>query len=546
MLKQVASEARRLYSSSLEHGIYSDGRKPESKFFINDKTVSREHARVDVGFAELCEVTDLDSRNGTLVNGRRITEKTGLKVGDIVMFGQVECKVVAGDAISSASPTRPRSALFSDRDLEKSVFLSINEALKPLPSKVTDLPDVLPTIFEMAKILVLPEPKEEMMDKALKLVSRVIPAQRLAVLTMDENGELAPSACLLPGGKDLGSFNLSRTIVEEILNEKNSILIDPKDDPRFAGQQSIIASEINSAMAVPLFDEGVVLGILYVDTTNPLKRYNDDYLRLLATFGNLIASRLLNYELMHERQEKQVFEAELKRASAIQRNLLVKATPSIAGYSIYAFQEQCRMVGGDLYDVAILPDGRLLLMVADVSGKGMGGALLMSNILASFRILYSEENFTLARAVRQVSLQLFNYSAPEDFATLFIGLVNPTDSTLSFINAGHNPPLVIHPDGKLDYLQPCGTMIGAFDFSDWEEQRIPMNTGDQLLVFTDGVVEADRHGTQYGDARLERILVDNRLLEPVEQISRIMNDVITFVEDSPRSDDITMLMLKKG
>jgi serine phosphatase RsbU (regulator of sigma subunit) len=545
MLKLVGTDGRRLYSWELEPGSYSVGRNPDSNFFINDKTVSREHARFEVLDQEKCRVTDLGSRNGTVVNGRRIEKAADLKIGDLVMFGQVEFKVSTGEPGASAT-TRPKSLLLSDRDPEKSVFLSINEALKPLPSKVTDLPDVLPTIFELAKILVLPEPKEEMLNRALKLVSRVIPAQRLAVLTMDEQGEVVPSAYLLPGGKDPGSFNLSQTIVEEILNEKNSILIDPLEDPRFAGHESIIASDINSAMAVPLFDEGVVLGILYADTTNPIKRYNDDYLRLLATFGNLIASRLLNYELMRDREEKHVFEAELKRASTIQRNLLVKSTPTISGFTVHAFQEQCRMVGGDLYDVTVLPDGKLLFMVADVSGKGMGGALLMSNILASFRILYSEDNFSLSRAVKQVSLQLFRYSAPEDFATLFIGLVDPADSSLTFINAGHNPPLLVHPDGKFEYMQPGGTMIGAFDFSDWEEGKIIMNTGDLLLVFTDGVVEADCHGAQYGDDRLENILVANRSMPPVNQIEKIMDDVITFVEDSPRSDDITMLMLKKG
>ncbi len=544
-MKLVGTDGRRLYSWDLEPGTYTVGRNPDSDFFINDKTVSREHARFEVIEPAGYRVTDLSSRNGTLVNGRRIDSPVDLKPGDMVMFGQVEFKLSSGDG-SATSTTKPKSLLLADRDPEKSVFLSINEALKPLPSKVTDLPDVLPTIFEFAKILVLQEPKEQMLDRALNLVSRVIPAQRLAVLSRDEQGEVIPAACILPEGKDPGSFNLSRTIIEEILNEKNSILIDPQDDPRFAGHESIIASEINSAMAVPLFDEGVVLGILYVDTTNPIRRYNDDYLRLLATFGNLIASRLLNYELMRDREEKQVFEAELKRASTIQRNLLVKATPTVPGFTINAFQEQCRMVGGDLYDVTVLPDGKLLFMVADVSGKGMGGALLMSNILASFRILYSEDNFSLSRAVKQVSLQLHRYSAPEDFATLFIGLVDPTDNSVTFINAGHNPPMLVHPDGKFDLLQPGGTMIGAFDFSDWEEGKIVMNTADQLLVFTDGVVEADCHGAQYGDERLERILTTNRNLPPADQISKIMDDVISFVQDSPRSDDITMLMLKKG
>ena len=130
------------------------------------------------------------------------------------------------------------------------------------------------------------------------LVSKVIPAERIAVLSHTDTGEVVTSAVHLTSGKDPGSFNLSSTIINEILKERNSILINPQEDDRFAGQESIIISEIKSAMAVPLFDDDKVLGILYVDTTNPLHIYNNDYLRLLATFGNLVASRLLNYELI--------------------------------------------------------------------------------------------------------------------------------------------------------------------------------------------------------------------------------------------------------
>lgn len=545
MLKLIGTDGSRFYSFSLESGKYSLGRNPESNFFIPDKTVSHIHAVIEIDTdKDFCYVTDLDSRNGTLLNGEKINSKTKLKVGDIILFGQVEFKLLSSDAISSAT-NKPQTAKLSDLEPEKSVLLTVNEALKPLPSKVTELPEVLPTLFEMAKILVLPEPKEIMLEHALKLVSKVIPADRLAVLTTMENNEVATSACLLPNDKDPGTFNLSKTIIEEILTEKSSILIDPQIDPRFAGQESIIMSEIKSAMVVPLFDEGRVLGLLYVDTTNPLHKYNDDYLHLMATFGNLIASRLLNYELMNERQEKQVIETELRRASLIQRNLLTKSVPRLPGYQIHAFQEQCRMVGGDLYDLTCLPDGRLLFIVADVSGKGMGGALLMSNILASFRILYNETDFSLSRAVKQVSLQLFKYSAPEDFATLFAGILNPADNNISFINAGHNPPLLLRQDGSVEYLEPSGTMIGAFDFSDWQEDSVELHNKDILLIFTDGVVEADKFGEQYSDERLKRFICLNKDMTPQKLIECVMKDVKIFVDNSPRSDDITMLAIRK-
>lgn len=543
MLKLIGTDGSRFYNWSLEAGKYIIGREKDCDFVINHRTVSRNHALIDCVNPDECFLEDTNSRNGTLVNGEQISIRIKIKNGDIIMFGQVEFKVTS-DSQSSLF-IKPQTTRLSEIDPEKSVFLPLNEALKPLPPKITELPNVLPTFFEMAKILVLPEPKEVMLDHALKLVSKVIPADRLAVLSTSEDNGITTTACILPGGKDPGSFQLSKTIIKEILSEKNSILIDPQDDPRFASQESIIMSEIKSAMIVPLFDEGKVLGLLYVDTTNPLHRYNDDHLRLMATFGNLIASRLLNYELMNERQEKQVFEAELRRASMIQRNLLIKSPPEYKGYLIHSFQEQCRMVGGDLFDVTCLPNGCLLFIVADVSGKGMGGALLMSNILASFRILYNNDKFDLLKVVKQVSLQLFKYSASEDFATLFIGLIDPKTDTLSYLNAGHNPPLLLRSDNSLEYLEPSGTMIGAFDFSDWVVDTISLASGEMLLVFTDGVVEADYKGALYGDERLENLMKANCDKTPQYLIEHIMKDVQEYAQDSPRSDDITMIAIKK-
>ncbi len=550
MYRLVGTDGGRYYSWPIEPGEHIVGRGKNADFLIADDTVSKNHAIIGaVQSGEGVYVVDQGSKNGTLVNGKRITARTSLKEGDSISFGQTEFRLCCGQDKGGVITSGPGvyTTRLAEVDPEKSVFLSINEALEPLPSKVTDLPQVLPTLFEMAKMLVLPGPQEEMLENALGLVSRVIPAERLAILTRaEDSNDLITKTCLLPGGKDPGGFSLSRTVAEEILTQKNSILIDPHDDPRFARQESIIRSDIGSAMAVPLFDGGVVLGILYVDTTNVMQRYNNDYLRLLATFGNLIASRLLNYELMRERQEKEVFAAELRRASMIQRNLLTKSIPQLEGYKVHAFQEQCQAVGGDLYDLARLPDGRLVFVVADVSGKGMGGALLMANILASFRILYEDASFSLCRVVKQVSQQLFKHSAPEDFATVFVGAVDPGKNRLSFVNAGHNPALLVGSDGAVKKLGASGPMIGAFGFTEWEEETVSLNSGDLILVFTDGIVEADKGSEYYGNERLERLVCSHKEDTPVDLVDRIMGDVVKFVDGSARSDDITMLAIKRN
>lgn len=550
MLKLIGSGANQYYAWDLAPGEYVVGRKTgkaQCDLMVTDLAVSRRHAKLEISAdGKHCSMVDLDSHNGTFYNGRKISSQVTLHLGDSVQFGSTEFKLVEDSDESSATPKPTRTQL-SDYDPEQSVMMPINEALKPLPSRVTDLPELLPTLFDMANMLVLPEPKESMLERSLQLVTKIIPADRLAVLfTSEEKDEIYTGALHLPGGKDPGSFNLSRTIVNDIFADKVAILIDPGNDPRFAEQQSIISSKMQSAMAVPLMDEDRVLGILYADTTNPMHHYNDDFLHLFAMIGNIIASRLTNYTLLQERQVREVYEAELQKASSIQKQLLPGNTPDTPGYLVHAFQEQCRSVGGDLYDLETLPDGRLLFMVADVSGKGMGAALLMSNILASFRILYLDDNFDLTRAVNQVSMELFKHSASENFATLFVGLLDMQNHKVSFINAGHNPPLVIRSDGQMEYLEASGTMIGAFDFMGWTEETIDLDTDDLLIVFTDGVSEAERGEDCYGDERLEQLVINCRDKTPDKIAKTIMADIEKYVEDTPRSDDITTLIIKRN
>ena len=546
MLKLIGTDGNRLYRFDLAPGKYVLGRSQEQDFHVPDKTVSRAHATIEVSASgDEVFVTDTDSYNGTTVNNMRISGRVRVAIGDRIEFGRTEFKI-ARETDKTAAPTPPPT-MFSSQDPERSVFLPINEALKPLPQKVTDLPELFPTLSEMARILVLSEPKEAMLERSLGLVNKVIPAERLAVLLRDDSGEsVYAAATLLPTGKDPGEFKLSRTIVNEILTEKSALVIgDSQNDPRFAQQQSIIMAELRSAMAVPLFDEGKVLGILYVDTSNPLHRYNDDYLRLLAMFGNIIAARMLNYELLEERQEKQVLEAELRRAAGIQKKLLNRSRPEVPGYKYQPYHLACRAVGGDLFEIERLTNDKIVFVVADVSGKGMGAALLMSNILASFRVLYHTLEFTLSEAVQLVSQELYNASEPADFATLFVGVLDPKTHELDYINAGHNPPVMKRADGTTEHLEASGFMIGAFPEAMWDKKQISMNQGDLLFIFSDGVTEAENSESKlYGD-RLETKLGECSGLGATEVIKQVREDIERYVGDAPRSDDITMLALKR-
>jgi sigma-B regulation protein RsbU (phosphoserine phosphatase) len=546
MFKLFSLEGKKLYDWTLERGVYTAGRSSESDLVIDDSTVSRRHARIEVIDEDTVNLTDLGSHNGTSVNGYAISATAALKPNDIISFGRVQFKLVpaaegktAGSAFSVGD---------SEQDLAHATLLPIKEALRPLPAAIIDNPKVFQAISEMGRMLILPGSNQEMFGKALELLQDAVPAERAAVLlAQPEDGKLFLAASRASGRRSPGSFTISRTIVRELLNQKNAILIaDPKADSRFAQQQSIVGSGIRSAMAVPLFDQDKVLGILYADTSNPLHRYTEDFLRVTATFGNILAAKIANQNLLKERQAKEVLEAELKVASQIQNQLLPAHLLSIEGYSLSAFQAQCKAVGGDLYDLAQLADGSILMLLADVSGKGMGAALLMSNVLAAFRILYTCEDLSLLEMTCRVSEQLVRSSRPEDFATLFICRLCPKTHTLRYLNAGHNPPMMVRSDGKVEELESSGIPIGAFDMSPWKEGTSEFGVGDLLFVFTDGVSEATNpRGELYQEERLKRFLLSSPRQTPEELTESVLDEIRVFMAGAPQSDDITTLALRR-
>ncbi|MBD3219060.1 MAG: SpoIIE family protein phosphatase, partial [candidate division Zixibacteria bacterium] len=530
-------------------GEYQIGRSKKADICIVHKTVSGKHARIEVKESGEILIDDIGSRNGTIVNGRKIENPTELSAGDNIMFGLTEFKIKDGDMSEKEDVSSQRISFTGDVP-ENSIFMPIDETMRPLPQKLSEIPELMPTIFDMAKLLGSDEPKDVLLDKALELICKIIPADRIVVIMVSEDQEdIEIAACHTSTGKSDDEIRLSKTIVLDIIENKNSLLIkNPMTDPKFSTQHSIISSDIKSVMAVPLFDEGRVLGILYADTSNPLHEYNDDYLRIMATFGNLLASRLLNYELLIEREAKQILSAELKQASKIQRNLLPSEPPDIDGFEFYAYQEQSRQVGGDLYDHKVLPDGSVVFVLGDVTGKGMGAALLMSNILAALRVLYEKESFTPANAVKTISTQLLSYSKSSSFVTLFVGLLYPEKGSVRYVNAGHNPPLWIRKDGSLEHIESTGMMAGAFDFAEWEEKTIELAQGESIFIFSDGLTEADRdgEGDQFGDDRAEEIALSYKDKDPRSFIEYIAEEVNKFMGNAPQSDDLTMLALKRN
>ena len=256
---------------------------------------------------------------------------------------------------------------------------------------------------------------------------------------------------------------------------------------------------------------------------------------------------LLFLLLMLEIGDRVVMKRDLQIAKEIQQWLLPSTPPTVPGMEVAFITRPANTVAGDFYD--IFPrsgtDGTWLLAVADVAGKSMPAALLMASFQASLKTL-STTNVSLA----DLALGMNRYACTNSqqgrrFTTAFLGEYRPDTRTLTYINAGHNNPMLRRAGGQLERLAAGGIPLGILDVATYESATVTLNPGDWLIIFTDGVIEAEDESTaEYGEARLMQCVNANLALGPAQMLYQVMADLDRFVATTPQHDDITCLLIK--
>jgi sigma-B regulation protein RsbU (phosphoserine phosphatase) len=264
-----------------------------------------------------------------------------------------------------------------------------------------------------------------------------------------------------------------------------------------------------------------------------------DNLRLLSTLGKQIEiGRQARREDARARREQ----AESEEAREIQQNLLPKELPEIAGYDLAADWLPARMVGGDYYDVLKFNETRAAVCIADVSGKGLAAALLMSSVQATVRA-FARESVAPGELCRRVNAVLCSNRLEGRFVTFFFGILDRAAGTLTCVNAGHNAPVLARAEGEMLRLGDGGPVLGEFPEAHYDQVSVPFTGGDRLLLFTDGVSEArGAEDHEFGEQRLENILREGRSASAAELRRRILSAVHEF-RDRPLEDDATMLIV---
>jgi len=277
--------------------------------------------------------------------------------------------------------------------------------------------------------------------------------------------------------------------------------------------------------------------------------FTGDDIEFLESIMNMSLISLHNYFLFQEYLSKQKIESELIVAREIQIALLPNKIPESKDYKIAGLNMPALQIGGDYFDVIKLTEDKLVLVIADVSGKGTPASLLMASIQSavhSYLKLYKEGEFDLAKVTEKINELIYENTSSEKFITFFWGILDNKENTFEYINAGHNPPLMLKSTGFSE-LTEGGFIIGILDIEmNYEIGKVHLEKDDLIVLYTDGVTEAlNINNEEYGDRKLQNVINSEKTKNPKEIIDSIKDSLLEFSKDVPQYDDITLIVLKK-
>ncbi len=525
----------------LVEGTHLIGRADDATLKLIQPSVSRRHAEITVS-GSLATVCDLGSHNGTLLNGAKVTEAMPILAGDVLEVANITFRVEGPDGVGVS--------IFNESvTLVPNHELSWDEVRKERQDK-RDLQSLLfQVLAEAGDLLTIPREPEEMFEPILDLVeTALLDPERVFILLLEEGRkEPVNKASRVQGNRPADSLALSRTMMKQVLEEKKSFLTsDPLNDPGFGGMMSMVSQGIRSAIAVPLFDNEDVIGLLYADDSRAGKGFSKDQLSAFTLLANVIAVAITHarYHVLEEEKRRQ--DAQLRTAGEILDNILPAVLPPCEGYDLLARLEPCFEVGGDLYDAQVMKDGRYAFLIGDVVGKGLGAALLVSHILSWTRFMIDEQ-WDPKALITKLNQQIFCCTDTVRFTTLFLGYLEPATGKVSYVNAGHNPPFVIRTDGAVETLGPTGMPVGIIEESSYKTGEVTLAPGDMITLYSDGIPETQRiDDEEYGEDQFEKLLVAERGNDLAGLFEKLQDELKTFREDAPIGDDVTLVILRRN
>ncbi len=540
----------------LGEGQYVIGRRSDCHIFVPDMRVSRQHARLWRD-GEGWSVEDLGSNNGTFINGVRLQAATQLRHDDEILIANNKIRVEAQDHpseqrirdgqvvtivdIGSQALLRSREDSGARAQLVSSGLISVadQKAVRLIERKLDALTQILHATAAA-------DTEDALLDKIVEALLDLFPqAESVGVLVEDERSHELRVQCQrkrsrpksepgATGPRAPSELRVPGTIIQHVVSDRRSVLL---------GETSDEANEtVGTRMGAPLIYHGIHYGVVYVESERQAFRQEDvDLLQAIATQAGLAmhAARVAT-----QLAEREKLERDLRVARQIQRSLLPASVPQVVGLDFAVHYEPAYQIGGDFYDFIWHDPAHLGLAVGDVAGKAISAALYMARMTSELRSRAAIAR-TPARLLRRVNQEMAHLGDDGMFATLVYCIYDLETRSLVFTNAGHCVPLLRRGSRvfPLQAERAHTPPIGVTPELDAGEARVQLQSGDMLIMVSDGILEArDGRGIEYGLSRLSRRIRTARG-GAEDVLKAILADLDSHTQDQAQGDDMTIVAM---
>ncbi|MGB8099835.1 MAG: SpoIIE family protein phosphatase [Terracidiphilus sp.] len=519
------------------------GQESGNHLTLEDRRISRSCAAI-VAVDDCYRLEDRGHRQGIFVNGARV-ERAILNDGDVIEFGLEESyKITFHSSLARHSVESMLTRLGTMSNTASTLGSSGLSKLNLLLEATGLLHSALP----------LDSVLRTMLDHAISITR----ADRGILLEPDATGALKARVARGSSGRDLdaATINPSQTALRQAVQQRAPIITD---DMSLAGldlksAESVVIQGLRAVVAIPLFAvphasseesqmlaQNQLLGGVYLDSRRPAAFSNLDR-QILDALGGQAASILDNARLVERERERQRMEQELEIGRNIQQGLLPQGLRDFPHLEVAGIQYPCQEVGGDYFDVFSMSEERTAFLIADVSGKGLGAALLTTMLQGAL------SGMTLgvepAKVLRHINRFLCEHAVVGRYATLFFAILDRA-GVLEFINAGHPAPLLLRGDTISELYKEGSFPVGLVEEAEFTSMRTQLEPGDTLVLFTDGVTEAQDSGKQlFGYERLQQAAVGGSGKTMGELQQSILDAMAGFCRGAEAADDVTLLIVR--
>ena len=508
--------------------------------FADDAGLSRQHLAFEREGDEW-NVHDLGSKNGTLLNSVRLNGTQRLRPGDRVAAGHL---VMVYEDPANQAPSAPVTFVPGAEGESATSSTVVVDLKKLLGGKTVDTTAVQMRALIKAGEELSPQKERKSLPELFQLILdlsiEAVGAERGILMTLENNGELVTRAA------KGSAFRISATVRDRVVKTRLSVLVrDTMLDEAFRERQSIIGQSVRTLMAAPLQTKDRTIGLIYVDSPSLTRVFKEDDLNLLTVMANTAAIRIEHERLAEIEHQERMMAHELEQAAEIQQRFLPAKAPFVPGLDLAGHNAPCRTVGGDYYDFFPYENGRVAMVLGDVSGKGMPASLLMMSLQARVQVLIEEPENLGSVLTRLNRLTAINCPSNR-FITFFMCLLDGSTGDLVFANAGHNPPLVMRATGEAEWLEASGCVLGVLPMMKYDESRTCLDAGDVLVVFSDGVTDAlNPQGEEFGEQRLAEAARKHRGESSAAILEGVNQAIADWSAGTPLPDDLTLLVARR-